>query len=239
VGGFPDYSEWLESVWGWPDESGGMLPTLAGASNVVYGTNPPYTVQDFLALYPKFAGPPLISPVTTVSGSASVSVPDATGLTIGNAVAGPGIPNGTFISGIAGLVLTLSQNATASASISLTIWNAPPIPFAVITAYLYLATASLVQARWQEQWVLAVALYVAHFLTLYARSDGDPNSSVGRIAAQGLATGIAVAKSVGDVSVSYQPVQGLENWASWNLTQYGQMLATMAKVIGSGPMLAW
>ena len=57
------------------------------------------------------------------------------------------------------------------------------------------------------------------------------------IAAQGLAGGIQASKSVGDVSVSYAQLTSLENWGQWNLTKYGQQLATMARVIGSGPML--
>jgi uncharacterized membrane protein (DUF2068 family) len=74
---------------------------------------------------------------------------------------------------------------------------------------------------------------------LYARSDGNPSSTIGNIAAQAITTGIQVAKSVGDVNVSYQPIQGIEEWGAWNLTVYGQQLATMAKVIGAGSMLLW
>ena len=113
----------------------------------------------------------------------------------------------------------------------------PPVPNVVLQAYITLASASLVQARWLEQWPIAMALFVAHFATLYAKSDGNPLSTVGQIAAQGISTGIQVGKSVGDVSVNYQPVTGLEDWGSWNLTSYGQQLATMAKIVGAGPML--
>jgi hypothetical protein len=59
------------------------------------------------------------------------------------------------------------------------------------------------------------------------------------VAAQGLAGGIQTSKSVGDVSVGYQTLSSLANWGAWNLTRYGQQLATMAAVVGSGPMVIW
>ena len=60
-----------------------------------------------------------------------------------------------------------------------------------------------------------------------------------QVAAQGLANGIMVSKSVGDVSASYSVLTSLEEWGAWNLTWFGQQLATMAKVVGSGPLLVW
>jgi hypothetical protein len=88
-------------------------------------------------------------------------------------------------------------------------------------------------------WTVGMGLMVSHFLTLYARSDGNPNSNIGQIAAQGVATGIQVSKAAGDVTVSYQPVQGIEDWGAYNLTTYGQQLATLALGIGAGAVLAW
>ncbi len=60
-----------------------------------------------------------------------------------------------------------------------------------------------------------------------------------QIAAQGVAQGILTSKSVGDVSASYSVLQGLEGWGAFNLTKYGQQLATMAKTVGSGPCMIW
>jgi Protein of unknown function (DUF4054) len=235
----PNWNNFLNECWGWPSEfyGGG----LSGAINLVIGTNPPYTLQDFIAMYPKFGGVPVVlTTVTITEGSPTVAVAATTVLAAGNPVAGAGIPDGAVILAIPdGTHLTLSLNATATGSITLTAWNAPPIPFVVVAAYLALASASLVQARWLEMWTVAMGLYIAHFLTLYARSDGNPTSNVGQIAAQGIATGIQVAKAAGDLSVSYKPVDGLENWGAWNLTSYGQQLATFAKMVGSGPMLLY
>jgi hypothetical protein len=246
MGGFPNYSEWLNSVWGWPDEGPAILGVLQSASNVLVGQNPPYTLQDFFALMPKWAGPPIIfEGVALTEGQATLTVDDVTGLSAGNPIMAapitgePSVPDGTTIQSISGNIITLSENAEQTGTVILTVWNAPLVPFAVISAYLYLAVASLQQVRWQELWTLGVALYVAHFLTLYAKSDGNPNATISQAAAQGLQNGIQVAKSVGGVSVSYQPVDGLEGWGAWTETTYGAQLVTFAKALGSGPMLVW
>ena len=72
---------------------------------------------------------------------------------------------------------------------------------------------------------------------MQAFTSGQPNGA--QIAAQGLAGGIQASKSVGDVSVSYQVLTSLEEWGSWQLTSYGQQLATAAKVMGAGPMVVY
>lgn len=234
----PNWSDWLNTTWGWPDDN---IPALGyGANNVVVGANPAYTLQDFLAIYPKFGGQPLIQSATVTQGNPQITVASTSGMAAGNPVAGAGIPDGALILTVdSGTQFTMNTPANAGGTVPVTVWNAPPIPFVVISLYIALASASLVQARWLEQWPLAMALYVAHFLTLYARSDGNPNSTIGQIAAQGLSLGIQTAKSVGDVSVSYQPVTGLEDWGMWTLTIYGTQLAQLAKIIGSGPMLLY
>src|SRR5271157_3472903 len=239
--GTPDWGMWLDSQWGPPGEQGTGFPFVIGAaSNIVIGSNPPYTIQDFLALFPKYGGVPLQQSGTLTAGSPNVTDIVTNGMSAGNLVAGPGIPNGaTILSVPDGQHLVLSASATVNGTAFITVWTSPVVPLAALAAFIFLASSCLIQARWQEQWTFAMALYVAHFASLYAKSDGNPNSTVGQIAAQGIATGIQVAKSVGDVNVSYTPVPGLEDWGAWNLTVYGQQLVTMAKVIGSGSMLVY
>lgn len=113
------------------------------------------------------------------------------------------------------------------------------VPDGVVSAYIALANACLVQARYQEMWPIAMGWFIAHFLTLYLQTDGNATPTAQQAAQQGLAKGIQIAKSVGDVSVSYQAVEGLDGWASWTLTSYGQLFASTAKVIGSGSMYVW
>jgi hypothetical protein len=113
------------------------------------------------------------------------------------------------------------------------------VPDAVLSAYVALANACLVQARYQDAWTIVMGLFISHFLTLYLQSDGTSSPSAAQAASSGLAKGIAISQSVGDVSVSYQATEGLDGWASWTLTSYGQQFATIAKVLGSGSMYIW
>ncbi len=317
----PDFDGWLQTAWGAGGElwcNGGALFT--GASNLVFGTNPAYTLNDFLSVYPKFFGLPTLVPnCATVIGTAIVTVPSVVGLLYGQFLVGAGIPNGSIIIGIGSDSVTINQNATITGSTALQVYEQAPIPVAVIQLYLNLAQASLVEERWEDSWYISMALFIAHYCTLYAKSDSTevmetlttalhgetpsgavpgtvytlsgpppgsglqsltknglflvpgtdytlggqtitlPTATVGgdvlwatwpvqtqtftsgapsgaAIAAQGLAGGIQTSKSVGDVSVGYQALASLESWGAWNLTSYGQQLATMAKIIGMGPM---
>jgi hypothetical protein len=238
----PNWDSILESWWGPGTDDGDFFPLIAAATNVVVGSNPPFTVQDFFGLYPKFGGATLtpIPSGTATQGSPTLTgVTNLTGVAAGNPIADSAgaFPDGTTVTAVGSNTITLSSNATKTGTTSLTVWNATLIPLPFLYAYIALASASLVQARWQDTWYVAMGLYVAHFATLWARADGNPNSTLGQIAAQGIANGIQVSKSVGDVSVSYQPVPGLEMWAAWNLTSYGQLLATFAMAVGAGPIL--
>ena len=329
MGGFsnwPNFNTLLCTFWGAGQEfsSAGCAPFL-GASNFVFGTNPPYYLDTLLSIYPKFFGlPTALSGCGTVAGSNVVTVPSVDGLQYGQFVQCGGVlPSGSVINGIGSGTVTLSTQALSTAvTATLQVYEQPPIPTAVIQLFLNLATASLVQARWQDAWPIAVAWYAAHYLTLFAKSDASQVMSVvetavhgeapvgavpgtvytlstappgnalqaltvnglfqapgmaytldgvtitlaaatssgdalyatwpvqtetfgtvpptgAAIAAQGLAGGIQVSKSVGDVSVSYQPIAILEQFGQWNLTVYGQQLAQMARVIGAGPSVIW
>lgn len=234
----PDWDLWLASQWGPGFEGPGYPPAIVQlASNLAFGANPPYYVQDFLAMYPKFGGTPLSVETEATEESATVAIP-AAGISVGNPVTDSAglFPDGTVISSVGTSMVSLSNQATGSGPTTLTIWNATLIPLVVMLAYIALASSCLVQARWLDGWTVAMGLFVAHFLTLYAQSDGTPNSNIGMIAAQGLSTGITVAKAVGDVSRNYQAVEGITDWGAWNLTSYGQQFATMARLVGSGPL---
>ena len=78
--------------------------------------------------------------------------------------------------------------------------------------------------------------FVAHYATLYLRSEGNVGSTAGQIAASGLTRGIMVTKSAGNVSAMIEVPKGLEEWGAWTSTEYGVQLATIAKVIGIGGM---
>jgi len=320
-----NFNGWLQTAWGSGASYEVVCAEFYGATNLVFGQNPPYYLDDFKAIYPKFFGlATALSGCATTLGSAVVTVPSANGLDYGQFVQAFGVfPKGTVIIGFGNGTITLSNAAlVASNNVTLQIYQQSPIPTGVILMYLSLAYASLVQARWQEQWFVAMGWFLAHYCTLYARSDASevfetlqtaihgemptgavpgtvytlsgapPGGSLqaltkngsflvpgsaytlsgntitltavtvlndvlyatwpvqiqafianapngAEIAAQGLMGGIQTSKSVGDVSVGYTALVALEMFGQWNLTVYGVQLATMAQVIGSGPMVIW
>ena len=232
----PDYNAYLLEIWGYPGDVSGWL--ASDATNIVVGGNPPYTFSDFLAMYPKFFGVPSAITATLDGSTATISALNTTqNLKPGQLVTGAGIPTGTLIVSInpAAKTATLSNPTTAAGTaVQLTVYAAPVMPLLAMQAYINLATASLMQVRWLDMWPMAMALYVAHFCTLYMRSESGPNQNASQIATSGLEKGITVSKSVGGVSVSAQIPQGLEGWASWAETTYGTQFVTFAKAIGSG-----
>jgi hypothetical protein len=275
------------------------------ANGVAQPGNPPYTVNNLLAMYPKFFGPPVSVPavlagtnivtgvpnpaglasgqlvtgqsinpgtvITAVNTSPIEFIGDTTqgsavltnatsvaGLVIGNPISGGSIPSGAVIlaidpiglevgvSLVAGATaasvefaatatsLTLSSAATASGNATLTVYTFQLVPLIVIQTYLNLANASLMSSRWREAWPLAMSLYIAHFLTLFLQTDGNPQTTAGQAVTNGLQAGILTSQSADGVSMGIQPLAALDNWAAWTLTSYGTQLATMARVVGAG-----
>jgi hypothetical protein len=238
----PDNNLLALEFWGSGNE---IAAGLAGGSNISIGSNPPWSAADFLSFYPKFGGlstaPPLTLQGTLSAGSPVVGeIGSTAGIVPGQLAAGPGLPTGcTVVSVDSDTQITLSGSVTSDGQSTLTVYVAPLVPLAVLNAYISLASASLVQARWRDAWPIAMGLFVAHFATLWLRSDGDSYSTPGQAAAAGLKQGITVSAAAGGVSQGTQPVTGLDTWAAWNQTQYGVQFASFAKVIGAGPMLVW
>lgn len=323
MGNWPNFDLWLQTAWG-AENSFFSTCGSGGSVGFVFGQNPPYYLDDLLSIYPKFFGiVTTIGSTSIVAGSPIITLASTVGLSYGQFLQSPGnFPKGTVITAVGAGNVTVNNSALVTTSMAtLQVYEAPPVPTAVIQLYLNLAVASLVQERWQDAWYIAIAWYVAHYLTLYAKSDaaevgfalessvhgevpagaipgssytlsaqppgdtlstltkngeylrpggvdyvlsgvsitlmvptvgGDqlyatwliqtqvltPGVSSGaQIAAQGLFGGLQTAKSVGDVSVSYQALASLEQFGQWQLTAYGVQLSTMAKVIGGGPVL--
>ncbi|MDU4960192.1 MAG: DUF4054 domain-containing protein [Sporomusaceae bacterium] len=167
----------------------GSARIIAAASNLRSGDNPPYTIEDFYALYPAYAPRETPSP--------DPEMPPETAYLVD-----PGI----------------------------------------VGMYISLAAAVVKESRWRRHWKLAIGLFVAHFLTLYLQSLTDTGSTAAQVVAAGQTRGLVASKAVGDVSVSYDfstVAQGLDGWAAWNLTTFGQQYATLARMIGKGGMYVW
>jgi hypothetical protein len=241
---FPDYNQTLMEFWGWGNEGPGLLSSLTLASNILIGTNPPYSAADFFAWFPAFGGTPA-NPLGTIDGISEVvsDVSDLTGLAAGQLIAGTGIASGSVIvaNDENAKTLTLSQNTTlAGTNIQLTIYINPAVPLPVLNAYIWLATNSIMQVRYQEMWPFCMALYIAHYVTMWLQGQtAGPGSTPAQVASAGLAMGIRTSKAVGDVSVGMSPISKFDDWGTYALTSYGQQLAMFAMALGSGNMLLW
>lgn len=237
-----DYSGLLNSIWG--SYFDGCSPNFGNASGIILGQNPPFSATDFFAMYPNFGGKSVTFTCTT-DGSTGVltAVSSTTGLTVGALIAAPGVPDGSTISAInAGAnTVTINNNTTAASSgVSATAYPNPLVPIGILNAYIYLATSSLVQNRYMEMWSAVMAMFIAHYCTLWLQSQATtPNANAVQVATSGLALGIKTAKAAGNVSAGLTPLNDLEGWGTFQLTIYGQQFATIAKVIGSMPMLLY
>lgn len=310
--GYGIASAFFDQIYGSGRVDNGALATsyVGLASGRVNCGNPPYTLTDFLSVYPKFFGPastftgdtlgPVIVQAAILQGQQNITVASAAGLAYGYNIVGIGIPDGATITAINGLVVTMSLPATVNATIqavfsdpvkynqitgvssidgltvgqpiagpgigggsvitaisggagtgvialsvpvsstnnaaTFSFYPSPWAPIIVIQLYINLALASVMQARWLDTWPLGMALYVAHYLTLWMETETGPNATAAQVATSGLQQGIIVSQSAGDVSASTQAVAGFDDWGSLNLTQYGVQLATFAQSIGSGPI---
>ncbi len=109
----------------------------------------------------------------------------------------------------------------------------------IIQTFISMANASLQQTRWQTGWQFAMSLYVAHFCTLYLQTLTYAPTAVAVFEA-GKAQGVITSESAGDVSYSSDAnIASVPGWAAWNLTVYGQQLATIGKLMGKGGMFVY
>jgi hypothetical protein len=232
----------------------GIPINFGAASNLIFGNNPVYQISDFLAIYPKYGTyAQSIVAVTVANGGSGYAVgnpltpvqPDSSGAVItvtavnGNAVSAVTVSQpGTGYS-VANDVPTTTNGNGTGCTLNITQLLPPNllVPLGVIQLYLNLASACLQEARWADYWPAAMGWFIDHFLTLYLRSNGNVGNTAGQVAQAGLSFGVTVSKSAGDVSVGYESIQSqLDGFAQWNLTLSGQMLASIAKILGMGFM---
>jgi hypothetical protein len=245
----------LSQWWGGGSECYGFAANATLAANLAFGTNPPYQISDFLAIYPKF-GTDVQALGTVLPGTAAgsgyvvndvlaVVQPDASGGTVKVlAINGSGgitslsiLTGGTGYSIASGLAMTGGTGTGATVNVTGISAFTSPIPQPVLQLYINLASASLIQARWLDYWPMGMALFVAHYATLYLRSEGSVGTTAQQIASSGLAVGLKVSQAAGDVSQNQEYLTaGWESWGSWNLTTYGQQLITIGNIVGMGCM---
>ena len=111
------------------------------------------------------------------------------------------------------------------------------IPAAILQGFVDEANAAIQPDKWGSGWRYACGLYVAHYATLYLRTYSDGSKTPEQAAATGALIGVVSSATLGDSSVSYDVsalTKATENWGDLNATQYGQMLATRARMVGMG-----
>lgn len=113
------------------------------------------------------------------------------------------------------------------------------VPELVVKMYLDLANASVKENKWHSYWKVGMCFFIAHFCTLYLQGTSDAESGAAGVLEAGKSKGLDTSISVGNVSVStdYSTIaNGINGWASWKLTSYGQQLASIGRLIGKGGM---
>ena len=76
------------------------------------------------------------------------------------------------------------------------------VPDSVLEMYLELAHETIQKTRWRSYWKLAMGLFVAHFVTLWAMGVTDGATSAAELASAGGNQGVVSSKSAGGVSIS-------------------------------------
>ena len=109
------------------------------------------------------------------------------------------------------------------------------VPSAMFETFLAMANEAIAPSKWGTAWRLAVGLYVAHYCAMYLKTYSPSSASAAAAAGGAENTGLVKSAQMGDTSVSYDNsaiVAGTEKWGTWNATQYGSQLATMARSLG-------
>jgi hypothetical protein len=244
----------------WPDING-FYDMLYGAGGVdlgaltcwhfdwyssgrVWNTNPPFYVTDMIPFAPQFFGPPTTITCTVTAGSKVIPLTDTTGLAVGNLVVNlSSIPKDTVINQVSPNVSITLSNAPTGSDTGITVFTAPAMPMVVMLWFIYFAMASVMQSRYMEMWTWAMCCFVGHYCMLWMQTlpvggGTVPSGPAGisSIVSAGLAQGLITGQAAGDVNYSGQPLEGFEEWGSWQATQYGQMFITLAKATCAGPI---
>lgn len=115
--------------------------------------------------------------------------------------------------------------------------GAPLVPPAMLDEFIRQACAAIQPDKWGDGWRYACGLYAAHNAALYLRTYAEGSDTPAQAAATGALVGVVRSASLGDSSVSYDTdalTRATAGWGGLNATQYGQLLATRARLAGMG-----
>ena len=126
--------------------------------------------------------------------------------------------------------------------------DAPPtvtvtslLPDAMLQTFIGQANDSVLPSRWGSMWRYAAGLYVAHFAAMYLKTYSPSSDSASQVANGASQVGVVKTATMGDTSIGYDNsaiTAGTEKWGTWNATQYGAQLVTMARMVGMGGVYA-
>ena len=111
------------------------------------------------------------------------------------------------------------------------------LPAAMLEQLIDQANRAIQPDKWLDGWRYAAGLYVAHCATLSLRTYAESSDTPAQAAATGALVGVVSSAKLGQDSVSYDTdalTKATENWGDLNATQYGQLLATRARLVGMG-----
>ena len=222
---------------------------ITSASNLPNGNTSTFTLADFLLFFPQFKATHIQSLVLNSGGSGyavgdllTVVQSGATGGTAQvTAVQTVGAVSG-IVSAIAlretgqdystfnGLSTTADPVGGTGCTVNI-VANPVNIPSDLLEMFMAMAYASILESRWKSKWKYGMSLYMAHFLTLWLKTQNGPNATISQMLNTAQTMFSAGSKSVGDVSVSYDAssISGsLPGWGMWTTTSYGAQLAQFA-----------
>lgn len=113
----------------------------------------------------------------------------------------------------------------------------PLAPYSIMQEFIRQASSAIQPDKWLDGWRYACGLYTAHYLTLYLRTWSDGSETPAQAAATGALVGVVSSAKLGQDSVSYDTdalTKATADWGDLNATQYGQLLATRARLVGMG-----
>lgn len=111
------------------------------------------------------------------------------------------------------------------------------VPESMLEEFIRQANIAITPDKWLDGWRYAAGLYVAHQATLYLRTFAESSATPAQAAATGALVGVVKSAALGDSSVSYDTdalTRATADWGDLNATQYGQILATRARLAGMG-----
>lgn len=111
------------------------------------------------------------------------------------------------------------------------------VPPVMLEEFIRQANAAITPDKWLDGWRYASGLYAAHQAALYLRTWAESSPDAAHAAAAGATVGVVKSAALGDSSVTYDTdalTKATADWGDLNATQYGQILATRARLAGMG-----